>query len=73
MQGRGLLAKDGEYVPFDTPYICIVPVESYLTGLEAKMQAQLADITIKAHETTEDWADADPKKWRENWLEGYCA
>lgn len=73
MQGRGLLAKDGEYVPFDTPFTCIVPVENYLTGLEAKMQSTLADITIKAHETTEDWVDPDPKKQRENWLEGYCA
>jgi dynein heavy chain len=37
------------------------------------MQKTLADIVIRAYETTEDWLDPDPKKQRELWMEGYCA
>jgi len=68
-----MIAKDGEYVPFDTNYICSGAVENYLTGLELHMQKTLADIVIRAYETTEDWLDPDPKKQRELWMEGYCA
>jgi dynein heavy chain, axonemal len=73
MQGQGLIAKDGEYVPFETPYLCQGVVEVYLTGLEDKMKQTLVDITIKAVESTEEWSDPDPKKQREKWLELYCA
>ena len=73
MQGRGMIAKDGEYVPFKDPFICQGSVEHYLSNLEEKMKSTLGEILCDARETTDDWIEPDPKKQREFWLNNYCA
>lgn len=37
------------------------------------MQDTLAEILVKARDTIEDWAEADEKLHRHNWLDKYCA
>ena len=66
----GMFAKDGEYVPFATPFTCLNAVENYLCDLEKKMQDTLKAIILTAKETTDDWNVDNP---RELWLDGYCA
>jgi dynein heavy chain len=66
----GMFAKDGEYVPFATPFTCMNAVENYLCDLEKKMQDTLKAVILTAKETTDDWNVDNP---REVWLDGYCA
>jgi dynein heavy chain len=67
---QGMFAKDGEYVPFLSPFTCMNAVENYLCDLEKKMQDTLKAIIITAKDTTDDWNVDNP---REMWLDGYCA
>jgi dynein heavy chain len=67
---QGMFAKDGEYVPFLSPFTCMNAVENYLCDLEKKMQDTLKAIIITAKDTTDDWNVDNP---REVWLDGYCA
>jgi len=66
-----MYSKDGgEYVPFNTPFVCTGAVESYLCDLEAKMIITLKEILDVAKEATEDW---DLQKPRHLWLDDYNA
>ncbi|CAK0903564.1 unnamed protein product [Prorocentrum cordatum] len=67
----GILAKDGEKVPFFADLILDGAVENYLVAMEAHFRMQLRDILEQA-KTTADW-DVDGAKPREYWLEDYCA
>lgn len=67
---KGMFAKDGELVPFNSTFTCNGAVENYLCDLEKKMKDTLAQILIQCKETTDDWAVDNP---REKWLDNYCA
>ena len=67
---QGMIAKDGEYVPFYTNFTCTGAVENYLCDLEKKMNDTLKAQILLAKDTTDDWIVDNP---REMWLDGYCA
>merc|ERR1719487_1634214 len=68
--GSGIIAKDGEYVPFFEDVVLEGAVETYLSGLEAHCRWQLRDILEVARNTADNWEMDKP---REFWLEDYCA
>ncbi|CAK0818712.1 unnamed protein product [Prorocentrum cordatum] len=67
----GILAKDGEKVPFMADLVLDGAVENYLVAMEAHFRMQLREILEQA-KATADW-DMDGSKPREFWLEDYCA
>jgi len=68
---KGMHAKDGEYVDFQSNFTCMNAVENYLCDLEKKMQETLKAIIVQAKETTDDWnVDIKP---RHIWIDDYCA
>lgn len=67
---QGMIAKDGEYVPFSSNFTFVGAVENYLCDLEAKMIATLKEILDGAKITADNWEYDRP---RHIWLEDYCA
>eukprot|EP00397_Hematodinium_sp_SG-2012_P001682 GEMP01001687.1.p1 GENE.GEMP01001687.1~~GEMP01001687.1.p1 ORF type:complete len:1334 (+),score=316.83 GEMP01001687.1:274-4275(+) len=68
--GCGMVAKDGEYVPFGKDVILEGAVEVYLTNLEEHIRHELRDIMEMCRAAADTW---DMDKPREFWLEDFPA
>jgi len=68
--GSGIIAKDGEKIPFHEDVALTGAVETYLGNLEMHIRLMLRDILENARTTAESWEVDKP---REYWLEEYCA
>ena len=67
---KGMYSKENEYVPFSSDFVAEGAVETWLSNLEFKMRATLAEILEHARGTAELWEVEVP---REEWLKPYCA
>lgn len=53
--GVGMVAKDGERVPFSTPFIKKDEIENWLSALESKIRTELQRVLISAKQTSEEY------------------
>jgi len=68
---RAMYSKEYEKVDFLSPFVCEGAVETWLSNLEYKMRATLAEILEEARGSAEFW-DAGERP-RHEWIKGYCA
>jgi dynein heavy chain len=61
MQGQGMISKENEEVKFGEGknFICVGPVEVYLSNLEKKMQDTLGEILVEAKDSIDGWVEAN--------------
>ncbi len=67
---KGMYSKENEYVEFSSDFVAEGAVETWLSNLEVKMRATLAEILEHARGSAELWEVEVP---REEWVKGYCA
>jgi len=67
---KGMFSKEYEYVDFSSDFVAEGAVETWLSNLEFKMRATLAEILEHARASAELWEVEIP---REKWVDGYCA
>ena len=50
-----MIAKDGEKVPFSSPFVKKDEIENWLSALEAKIRDELQRVLIQSKQTSEEY------------------
>ena len=72
--GVGMIAKDGERVPFSTPFIKKDEIENWLSALESKIRDELQRVLIQSKQTSEEYFQSNEYKEEEkmDWIVKFC-